>query len=54
MRKFEQSIKRMHIIISEKDYKRLQDVAQSKMTNVSNIVREILSDFLDAEEKCDK
>jgi predicted transcriptional regulator len=54
MRKFEIPTKRMHLIISETDYKRLQKLAENKMTNVSNIVREILSDFLDAEEKCDK
>ncbi len=50
MRKFEYPTKRMHIIISEKDYQRLQKLADSKMTNISNIVRDMISLCLYCEE----
>lgn len=51
MRKFEHPTKRMHIIISEEDYKKLQQLAEKNMTNVSNIVREVISVFLKSVEK---
>ena len=54
MRKFEHPTKRMHIIISEKDYQRLQKLAESKMTNISNIVRDMISLCLYCEEKSNK
>jgi predicted transcriptional regulator len=53
MRKFEIPTKRMHIIISEEDYKKLQQLAEKNMTNVSNIVREVISVFLKSEENKD-
>lgn len=46
MRKFEYPVKRMHIIISTQDYDRLQKIANCRMTNVSNIVREAIAEFL--------
>jgi predicted transcriptional regulator len=46
MRKFEHPTKRMHIIISKKDYEKLQKIAENRMTNISNIVREAIAEFL--------
>lgn len=51
MRKFQYPIKRIHIIISEKDYMKLQKLAEKNMTNVSNIVREVISVFLKSVEE---
>jgi len=51
MRKFEIPTKRMHIIISLSDYEKLQQLAAKNMTNVSNIVRELISVFLKSVEK---
>lgn len=51
MRKFEQPTKRMHIIISVSDYEKLQKLAEKNMTNVSNIVRKMISVCLESEEK---
>jgi predicted transcriptional regulator len=46
MRKFEYPIKRMHIIVSKQDYEKLQKIADDRMTNVSNVVRDVIADFL--------
>lgn len=50
MRKFGYETKRMHIIISKKDYEKLQKIAEHKMTNISNIVREAIAEFLKCKE----
>ena len=54
MRKFEIPTKRMHIIISLSDYEKLQKIAEKKMTNVSNIIRDMISLYLYCEERSNK